>query len=74
MSRNVYFPFGTRVVRDTYVNQVTPPQEPIKEEPIKEEPKVETPKVEAEDIVVEKPKVKQTKKSAPKTEETNEES
>lgn len=68
MSKNVYFPFGTRVVRDTYVNQVTPPQEPIKEEPIKEEPQPEI-----EDIIVEEPKPTR-KKSAPKTEETNEES
>jgi len=71
MSRNVYFPFGARVVRDTYVNQSSTPQE----EPKKEEPKVEV-KMSGEpslEILNEEPKPTR-KKSAPKTEETNEES
>ena len=70
MNKNVYFPFGSRVVRDTYTNQIDPP----KEEPIKEESKVEEPKIEVKETSNEEPKVKLTKKiSTPKPKDTNEE-
>lgn len=79
MSKNIYFPFGARVVRDTYVNQVTPPQpEPVKETPkeeIKKEPKVEV-KMSGEpslEVIQETPKTTKVKKSTPPQDITNEE-